>query len=253
MSLVKVTYPSVNRADLEIQRPEALNALNQEVLEELQKALLDLKPVKVLVITGSGEKAFVAGADIKAMKEMTASEARAFSALGQGVFRLIQDSPFIAIAGVNGFALGGGLELALSCDLIYATPGSKFALPEINLGLVPGFGGTYQLYGRVGFHYAMEMMTSGKMISAEEAHRRGLILDLLSSENWRAELGEKADFIASKGKESLAAVKSLLRANANEDRDRALERERESFGKLFDSSEPQEGISAFLEKRKPQF
>lgn len=252
MSFVKVTQEEAI-AYLEIQRAEAMNALNPEVLMDLQKAVLQLENVKVMVLTGAGEKAFVAGADIKAMKEMRPSDARAFSALGQGVFRLIQESSFIAIAGVKGFALGGGLELAMACDLIYATPDSRFALPEINLGLIPGFGGTYQLSKRVGFHYAMEMMTNGKMISAEEAKGRGLICDILVGEDWRADLKKKAGDIASKGKESLSLVKSILRANEQSDRDRALQLERESFGALFDSPEPREGIAAFLEKRAPKF
>lgn len=144
MSLVNVKKEG-QVAWLELNRPEALNALNRELLMGLQKALLELEDVKVCVLTGAGDRAFVAGADIKAMQKMSPSEARAFSALGQGVFRLLQDGPFVSIAGINGFALGGGLELALSCDLIYATEGSKFALPEITLGLIPGFGGTQHL------------------------------------------------------------------------------------------------------------
>jgi len=238
---------------LEINRPDAMNALNEQVLMDLQEAILRLEETRVLVLSGAGGKAFVAGADIKAMQRMRPSEARAFSALGQAVFKLIQDSPFIAIAAVNGFALGGGLELALACDLIYATPRSRFSAPEINLGLVPGFGGTVNLIQRVGFHLAMDMITTGRMISADEAKQRSLILDILSEENWKTEIREKAALIASKGSESLSSAKTLLRSNVSMDRERALQLERDSFAALFDTPEPREGISAFLEKRSPQF
>ncbi|TVQ78626.1 MAG: crotonase [Bradymonadales bacterium] len=252
MSLVGVRQEA-SIAYLEIQRPEALNALNREVLLALQEAILKLESVKVVCLTGSGDKAFVAGADIKAMQKMRPREARAFAALGQGIFRLLQDAPFLSVAGVNGFALGGGLELALACDLIYATPKSKFALPEINLGLVPGFGGTSTLLQRVGFHYAMEMICGGEMISAEEAYRRGLVLDLLSETDWKQDLDQKLRVFAEKGPESLFLARSLVRAHSQTDRDRAQQLERESFGTLFDTGEPQEGMTAFLEKRKPKF
>jgi enoyl-CoA hydratase len=155
---------------LTIHRPEALNALNNAVLGDLQKVFDELKkqPVGALIVTGSGEKSFVAGADIKEMETMTASQAREFSVRGQMLFRRLEDFPFATIAAVNGFALGGGLELALSCDWMIASQKTKWGLPEVSLGLIPGYGGTQRLSRVVGKALAKRVALTGEMFSAEQ-------------------------------------------------------------------------------------
>jgi len=240
-------------AKLQINRPEALNALNEEVLMELRNAVIKLDDISVAVFTGAGEKAFVAGADIKKMQTMTALQASAFSELGQGVVRLIEDSPFITIAAVNGFALGGGLELALACDLIYAADHSKFGAPETNLGIIPGFGGTVNLYDRVGFQHSMELILSGRTISADEAKRIQLVADVFPKDELMNEVMKRAQNLSQKGIYSMLAAKRLVRGMAAMDRQRAFLLERESFGSLFATGEPTEGMSAFVEKRSPKF
>lgn len=252
MSVVEVSQKG-KIATVTINRPDALNALNQEVLMELRNAIIRLENVSVMVLTGAGEKAFVAGADIKQMQEMTALQATAFSELGQGVIRLIEEAPFISIAAVNGFALGGGLELAMACDLIYASDNSRFGAPETNLGIIPGFGGTVNLYDRIGFHKAMEMILSGKTVLAEEAKRLSLILDIFPKAHLMAEVQKIATELAEKGIYSLLAAKRLVRGMASSDKQRAYLLERESFGSLFATGEPKEGMTAFVEKRKPNF
>ena len=219
----------------------------------MQKAILELEKVHVVVLTGDGSKAFVAGADIKKMAEMTPLQARAFAELGQGVIQLLEQSPFITIAAVNGFALGGGLELALACDLIYASKNARLGAPETNLGIIPGFGGTINLVTRAGFHRAMDLILTGRSITADEALQMGLVLEVFESENFMGKIEEKAQALANKGIHSLLAAKRLVRGAAQWDKERALLVERESFATLFATGEPKEGMTAFVEKRPAKF
>ncbi len=252
MSLVSIEQKG-SVGIIKVNRPDALNALNADVLLELRQKILDFEKIKVLILSGEGPKAFVAGADIKQMSEMSPIQARAFAELGQGVIQVIEQSPFISIAAVNGFALGGGLELAMACDLIYASKNAKFGAPETNLGIIPGFGGTVNLVSRVGFHRAMELTLTGKTISAEEAYRLGIVLELFESDQLMSGVMTIAESLAAKGIHSLLAAKRLVRGAAQWDKDRALLLERESFATLFGTGEPQEGMRAFLEKRAPKF
>lgn len=252
MSFIKV-IKNDRVATLTISRPDALNALNAEVLLDLQKAILELETVHVVVLTGEGVKSFVAGADIKKMSEMSPLQARAFAELGQGVIQLLEQSPFITIAAVNGFALGGGLELAMACDLIYASKNARLGAPETNLGIIPGFGGTVNLVTRAGFHRAMDLILTGRSVTADEALEMGLVLEVLESEGFLAKIEEKAQALAHKGIHSLLAAKRLVRGAAQWDKERALLVERESFATLFATGEPKEGMTAFLEKRAAKF
>lgn len=240
-------------ATITIDRVKAMNALNQEVLLELRKALLELEGVSVAIITGAGDKAFVAGADIAAMSTMNPLEARAFVELGQGVMQTISEAPFLTIAAVNGFALGGGLELAVSCDLIYAAENAKFGAPETNLGIIPGFGGTVNITERVGMHRAMDLILTGRMISAVEAKNWGLALEVFPAAELMPKVQEIAGKLAKKGLMSLLAGRRLVRQAAAHEKEKSFLLERESFATLFASHEPKEGMKAFLEKREPDF
>jgi enoyl-CoA hydratase len=252
MSLVQVVKED-RVAILSIDRPKALNALNAEVILSLREAFLKLDGVAVAIITGAGEKAFVAGADIVSMSEMSPLEARAFVELGQGLMRTIEEAPCLTIAAVNGFALGGGLELALSCDLIYASENAKLGLPETNLGIIPGFGGTVRLQQRVGMHRALEMILSGKPVSAQEAKALGLVLEVFPQAELLSRVKEIASKLSKKGLMSMLAARRLVRANASNEFEKAFLLEQETFATLFASGEPREGMKAFLEKREPRF
>lgn len=251
MSFVKITEDK-RVTTITIDRPQALNALNAEVLSQIHAAVLKVNS-PVVIFTGAGPKAFVAGADIAAMAEMNALEARAFVEFGQGVIRAIEEAPFISIAAVNGFALGGGCELAMACDLIYASENAKLGLPETNLGIIPGFGGTVNLTARVGFHRALEMALTGKMVSAAEAKAFGLVLEVYKPDELMPKVNELAEMLSKKGRLSLLAARRLIRGVTFETKDRALLLERESFATLFAGNEPKEGLRAFLEKREPKF
>jgi len=251
MNFVKVSEAN-GVTTITIDRQQALNALNADVLKELLESVKTVK-TSVAVFTGSGPKAFVAGADIAAMAEMDALQARKFVELGQSVMTSIENAPFISIAAVNGFALGGGCELAMACDLIYASENAKMGLPETNLGIIPGFAGTVNLTARVGFHRALEMTLTGKMISAHEAKTFGLVLEVFKPEELLPKVLELAQTLAKKGPLSLIAAKRLVRGAAFESKERALLLEKESFATLFASHEPKEGMKAFLEKREPRF
>lgn len=240
-------------ATLTIDRPDALNALNEDLLLEIRKQLLSLGDVQVVVFRGAGEKAFVAGADIKAMQKMSVLEARSFAELGQGVIQLIEEAPWISIAAVHGFALGGGLELALACDLIYASRKAKFGAPETNLGIIPGFGGTVNLIHRIGFSAAMDWILTGRIVDAQEALQRQLIAQVFPHEEFFEKVQKTAQELSRKGIYSMLAAKRLVRQVFASDKNRGLLLERESFATLFGSGEPQEGLSAFVEKRQANF
>jgi len=253
-SFVEVTHDG-HVATLTINRPDKLNALSQEVLSDLSAAIEALggkDDVWAAVITGTG-KAFVAGADIAAMKSMTATEGRDFGALGHGVFTAIENLRCPVIAAVNGFALGGGCELALACDFIYASSKAKFGQPEVGLGIIPGFGGTQRLPRRVGSAVARELIYTGKMINAEEALRIGLANAVFDPDELLAAAAKTAAGIASQGPLAVAATKRLIRDGMDLALPEANRLEQAAFGEAFGTEDQSEGMGAFLEKRAPAF
>jgi enoyl-CoA hydratase len=243
-------------ATLTINRPEALNALNMDVLKGLHDALLEISKdssIAMIKITGSGEKAFVAGADIAGMKEMTPVQAEEFAGYGQRTFRMLETSKKITVAVVNGFALGGGCELAMSCDLIYASSKAKFGQPEVNLGVIPGFGGTQRLQRLVGIQKARELIFTGRIITAEEAKTIGLVAQVFAPEELEANVNNLIEEITSKGPYALAQAKQAMRLGQDMDLNRACQIEKELFAMCFAHADQKEGMDAFLSKRKPQW
>lgn len=241
---------------LTINRPQKLNALNIQVLRELKNCLSEIhqKPLRGLILTGEGEKAFVAGADIAEMKPMTNGEGTAFSELGQQVTVLFESLPFPTIAAVNGFALGGGFEMALSCDFIFATTNAIFGLPEVKLGLIPGFGGTVRLAKILGERRAKEIMFSGRNISSDEALKLGISLEVFSNkEELLNGCNRWFSFIRGNSGHAIARLKHSMRISSEEELKLSLLNEREEFGNIFQTPEMVEGTSAFLEKRKANF
>jgi enoyl-CoA hydratase len=239
-----------------IDRPKALNALNSRTLTELEQVLEVLsldRGIRAVIVTGSGEKAFVAGADIAEMSTLHPESARRFSALGHRVLEALEGLPCPVIAAVNGFALGGGCELALACDLIYASEKAKLGQPEVNLGVIPGFGGTQRLTRLVGKTRAKEMIYTGEMIDAAKAKEIGLVLEVLPPDGLLAHCREVAQRIASKGPLAVAQAKRAIEYGAEADLHRANELERQAFGVLFGTADQKEGMRAFIEKRSPTF
>ncbi|MFZ9262692.1 MAG: enoyl-CoA hydratase/isomerase family protein [Chitinophagaceae bacterium] len=238
-----------------INRPEKLNALNETVLLELREAIMQLRQDQSLrgaIITGSGEKAFVAGADISEFLKADSSEGKQLAIKGQEVFALIEATTKPIIAAVNGFALGGGCELAMSCHFRYASDRAKFGQPEINLGIIPGYGGTQRLTRLIGKGRAMEMMMKGDMIDVNEAFRMGLVNKIVQHEQLMHEVEEILKFIISKPQPALAALIQAVNA-AEHHGINGFEKEAEAFASAFSSEEMKEGVTAFLEKRKPNF
>lgn len=243
-------------ATLTVNRPEALNALNADVLKGLHDALLEINKdpsILVIKVTGSGEKAFVAGADIAAMKSMNSVEAEEFASIGQRTFRMLETSKKISIAVVNGFALGGGCELAMSCDMIYASSKAKFGQPEVNLGVIPGFGGTQRLPRLVGIQKARELIYTGRIISADEAKTLGLVAQVYAPEELQTQVANLIEEITSKGPYALTQAKQAMRLGQDLDLNRACAMEKELFALCFSHADQKEGMNAFLEKRKPSF
>jgi enoyl-CoA hydratase len=241
---------------LTLNRPKVLNALNRRTLAELD-ALLQAEArqpgLRALVVTGAGEKAFVAGADISEMAGLTAAQARDFAELGQRVFARLEALPIPTIAAVNGFALGGGSELALACDLVYASERARFGQPEVNLGLLPAWGGTQRLARRVGPMRALEIALTGDVYDAARALTMGLCLEVLAPEALLPHAKAKARTIASRGPLAVAAAKRVLRTGADAGLAQGLALEAEAFGLVFASDDMREGTRAFLEKRPAQF
>jgi enoyl-CoA hydratase len=243
-------------ATITINRPKALNALNTETLEELKNVLEVLQNddgVKVIVITGAGEKAFVAGADISEMKDMSVFEAKKFAELGQKVFRKIELMKKPVIAAVNGYALGGGCELALACDIRIASRNAKFGQPEVGLGIIPGFGGTQRLPRIVGVSKAKELIYTGDMIDAEEALRIGLISKVVEQDKLLEEAYGIAKKIMSKGLVAVSLAKEAINKSLEVDIDSGMEYEANAFAMCFGTQDQKEGMAAFLEKRAPKF
>ena len=239
-----------------INRPKVLNALNTEVVAELAEAqeMLELLPtVRAVVLTGAGEKAFVAGADIAEMSPLGVLDAAHFAAGGHKLMARIEGSRMPWIAAVNGFALGGGCELALACDFIYAAKTARFGQPEVNLGVIPGFGGTQRLLRRVGLAKAKELVFTGDMIGADEALRVGLcdaVVDPAELIAYARRVGEK---IAEKGPLAVAAAKKVMQVGQSQPLGDALSTEAHAFSALFDTADQKEGMKAFFEKRRAKF
>jgi enoyl-CoA hydratase len=236
-----------------ISRPKALNALNSDTLKELDKVIsivADDRDIYSLVITGAGEKAFVAGADIAEMMNKDASAAREFGILGNGIFRKLELLPIPTIAAVNGFALGGGCELALSCDIRIAGENAKFGQPEVTLGITPGFGGTQRLPRLIGTAKALEMIFTGELINAEEALKIGLVNRVVPREKVMEEAMILAEKIAANAPIALKMCKAAVNRGMQTDINTALAYESEVFALCFTSEDQKDAMSAFIEKRK---
>ncbi|UFS70740.1 enoyl-CoA hydratase-related protein [Geomonas sp. RF6] len=241
---------------LTVNRPASLNALNSATLAELAFALREINEdasVKVVVITGAGEKAFVAGADIKEMSNLNSFQAHQFATKGQDVVIAMERLKKPVIAAVNGFALGGGLELALACDFIYASENAKFGFPEVGLGIMPGFGGTQNLARLIGPNRAHEMIFSGRMISAEKALAWGVVNEVFHAADLMPKALETAKEIARQGALGVQYAKDAIARGLNMAKEDALNYEATLFGVLFATDDRKEGLEAFVEKRKPSF
>jgi enoyl-CoA hydratase len=243
-------------ATITFNRPKALNALSTDLIAELSQAAGEIaadEAIRVLILTGAGEKAFVAGADITELATYNSLQAKVFSKAGHAAFQKIQDLSIPVIAAVNGYALGGGCEIALTCDFIYAAENAMFGLPEITLGLMPGFGGTQRLPRLIGTNMAKEMIYTGKMISADEASRIGLVNKVCPPGMLMEEVKKIAGEIASKGKISLREAKQAVNRGMNVDLASGCDIEIDAFAICLASEDAREGTSAFLEKRKAVF
>lgn len=239
-------------AVLTIDRPKALNALNTETLEELDVVLSEIEArddIKVVILTGGGEKAFVAGADISEMVNFTAAQARAFGMKASSPFFKLTNMRQVTIAAVNGFALGGGCEIAMACDIRIASENAKFAQPECGLGIIPGFGGTQRLARLVGLGRAKEMIFTCDNIRADEAYRIGLVNKVVAKEELMTAAKEMAAKIASKASYAVSIAKAAINNGYDMDIKNAVEMEANLFGVTCDTHDKQEGMTAFLEKR----
>lgn len=241
---------------LTFNRPKSLNALNPKTIEEVADVVGRVKKdqsIRVLLLTGAGEKAFVAGADISEFQKMNPLEARQFAERGQEIFFQLEQLAIPVIAVVNGFALGGGCEIAMSCDFIYASDKAKFGQPEINLGIIPGFGGTQRLARLVGRAKAKELCMTAEMIDAQQAKDLGLVVKVLPAAQLMEETMKVANALAAKGPVALRAIKHVIDRGCDGDLKSGCALEAESFGVCFASQDAKEGVAAFLEKRKPNF
>ncbi|SHF63726.1 enoyl-CoA hydratase [Desulfofundulus australicus DSM 11792] len=243
-------------AMLTINRPQVLNALNAETLKEIEGAVDELaedEAIRVIIITGAGEKAFVAGADIAFMSKLTPLEARNFARLGQRVLSKIENLPKPVIAAINGYALGGGCELAMACDIRVASEKAKFGQPEVNLGLIAGFGGTQRLTRLVNPGLAKEILFTADMLDAETARRIGLVNHVVPAEELLNFCRGMAERIAARGPVAVRLTKEAVNEGLEMDLEKALAHEADLFGLVFATADREEGIAAFLNKRKPQF
>ncbi|MBN2731762.1 MAG: enoyl-CoA hydratase/isomerase family protein [Balneolaceae bacterium] len=253
MSYTTLTYETDDNGitTITINRPDKLNALNKEVLNELSDAFQQVAvstDVKAVLLTGAGEKAFVAGADIKELSSLDEHTGRMVSQKGQQIFQSIEDTRKPVVAVVNGYALGGGAELAMACHMRIASASAVFGLPEVGLGLIPGYGGTQRLPHIVGRARALEMILTGKQVKAEEAREMGLVNMVV--ENPVDEAKKLLTTILSNGP---VAVRNAIRAVYHSDNKRGFQVEADLFGNLCTTEDAKEGTSAFLEKRKPDF
>lgn len=240
---------------VKINNPQSLNALNAEVLKDIECAFDQIKDddeIKIVILTGEG-KAFVAGADIAYMSNLSPSEAKKFSEDGSRVFRKIETLNKVVIAAVNGFALGGGCELAMACDIRIASVKAKFGQPEVGLGIIPGFSGTQRLARLVGLGRAKELIFAGGHIDAEEAYRIGLVNKVTEIESLMDEAYKMADKIKSNSGIAVKYAKESMNRGTETDIDTGIAYESNVFGLCFASEDQKEGMSAFLEKRHPNF
>ena len=242
-------------ATISFNRPKALNALNSDVLKELDQILDEIsvnEEIYVVIVTGYG-KAFVAGADISEMKDKTPEEARKFAQLGSGVFRKLELMEKPVIAAVNGFALGGGCELAMSCDIRIASEKAKFGQPEVGLGITPGFAGTQRLSRLVGIAKAKEMIFTCDLIDSAEAERLGLVNKVVAQEELMIEALVLAEKIVSKAQVAIRYSKTSINRGFESDIETGMQIEKDLFGLCFSTEDQEEGMKAFLEKRKANF
>lgn len=245
-----------NLAVVTINRPKALNALNSDTLKDLDTVIDDLEKdndIYAVIITGAGEKSFVAGADIAEMKDLNEEQGREFGTLGNKVFRRLENLNKPTIAAISGFALGGGCELAMACDIRIASEKAKFAQPEAGLGITPGFGGTQRLARIVGIGKAKEMIYTCDMIKADEALRIGLVNKVVPLESLLDEASAMAAKIVANAPIAVRLCKDAINRGLQVDIDKAIEIEAEDFGKCFSSEDQKEGMSAFLERRDKNF
>jgi len=243
-------------ATITLNRPEVLNAFSKEVEDEVLQALEDIKNdenVRVVILTGAGEKAFSAGADIKAMKGMNALKARELSLRGEKVCTALENFEKPIIAAINGYALGGGLEVAMACDIRIASENARMGQTEINFGLIPGWGGTQRLTRLIGRTKAKELIFTGKMIDAKTAEQLGIVNMVVPADKFKETVRQFAAELAQKAPVALKVAKALINKGAEISLDAALTLEREGFGVVASTEDLQEGVSAFTEKRKPTF
>jgi enoyl-CoA hydratase len=236
-----------------VNRPKSLNALNSQTLRELTLAVRECADTRVLILTGAGDRAFVAGADISEMAPMGPWQAREFSELGHVLTALIEDIPAATIAAVNGYALGGGLELAVACDMIFASENARLGLPEVSLGVTPGFGGTQRLVRLVGKLRAKEMIFTGDLVDAKRAQEMGLVNAVIPREKLLDHCRSIGQKIAEKGPLAVARAKRLVERGYDMPLRAANRQEAESFALLFDTDDRREGMRAFVEKRPARF
>lgn len=255
----KVTQLKIDgkKAILQINRPNQLNALNKQVLQEIHDHCLllkDNKEVQVLILCGAGEKSFVAGADIKEMQDFNSAEsATHFSSFGAKAFSMLENLPQITIARVQGFALGGGLELALACDFIIASEKARFGLPEVTLGLIPGFSGTQRLSRRIGESKAIEWISTADKYSANEAHISGLINHVTKHEELESYTDNLSDRIIKNAPHAIKVAKKVIKQGIKSSFAEGCILESSEFGLLFIGDEAKEGMRAFIEKRPANF
>lgn len=235
-----------------INRPKALNALNEEVLKDLEAVFdsIDQDTVRAVILTGAGEKSFVAGADIAAMSTMTKEQGEAFGKYGNDIFRKIETFPIPVIAAVNGFALGGGNELAMSCDIRICSENAVFGQPEVGLGITPGFGGTQRLARIIGVGKAKEMLYTARNIKADEAYRLGFVNAVYPQEELMPAAKKMAGIIAANAPIAVRNSKKAANDGLQTDMDQAIAIEEKLFGACFETEDQREGMAAFLEKRK---
>jgi enoyl-CoA hydratase len=243
-------------ATVTVDRPDALNALDLPTLTELRDRLTEIgddASARVVVLTGAGDRAFVAGADIKYMSGLDVEGGKAWGELGHNCGQLLETMPKPTIAAINGFALGGGCELALACDLRYASSTAKLGQPESNLAIIPGWGGTQRLARVCGLGVAKDMILTGRIVDAEEALRIGLVSSVYEPGELRERVADTARALAAKGPLALAAAKSAVNHSLQGDHVENLIGEAGRFGDLFATEDQKEGMSAFVEKREPKF
>jgi len=236
-------------------RQPALNTLDAQTLEELAEVVGEVErgAARALILTGAGDRAFVAGADVAELARMSAAGARRFAERGHAVLERLERLPVPTVAAVNGHALGGGCELALACDLVYASERARFGVPEVGLGIVPGFGGSQRLPRRVGQMRALELLLTGEPVDAGRALALGLVLEVLPPDRLLPHARQQASKVLARGPLAVAQVKRLVHAGAGLSLSAACELERQGFAELFATEDAREGLRAFLEKRPPRF